>query len=134
MRIEMIEKNMSNWMYFWTKTITSINLNQHCAKTFNGDYLNGNIIETKEKDVYICGVSKPFSYGNNLHVALKEKIGNNITIHEKDVVINVYDAERIEVIPLAKGESHHESGNRKEFWSCRNWQYGHQVLSAKSEI
>ena len=125
MKIEIIDKGY--WMYFWVKTIESVDLNNHCAKSFIGKYLHGNLIKTTTKNVYICGVSKPFIYKNNLHIALKEKIGHNFTIKEKGVIINIYDAERIEVKSLIKGQAKNINSNKIEYYTCRNWQYANQI-------
>ena len=131
MKITIESKKDSSWMYFWIKTIESINIENHCAKTFVGKYLKGNEIETDIKDVYICGVSKPFSYNNNLHIALKYKEGSNITINEKDVLITVQNAERIEIKALKRGEINGANGLKKDFYTCRNWQYSNQLLTDK---
>jgi hypothetical protein len=125
MTIQIIDKG--NWMYFWIKTIEDIDLNNHCAKTFIGKYLNGDNIETKIKDVYICGVSNPFKYEDNLHLALKEKVGNDIEIKKLGVHIMIKDAELIEIKPLNKGESLHAKGSIKQYYTCRNWQYANQL-------
>lgn len=128
MRIKII-KDKSNWQYFWTKTIKGVDLENHCANTFIGKYLNGDNIYTEEKNVYICGVSKPFNYNKNLHVALKENIGHTETINEKGVTITIYDAIRVGIKPLNAGESFNSNRNKKSFYSCRNWQYGNQLAN-----
>ena len=100
MRITVTKMNESQWLYFWI-----------------------------EKNVYVCGVSKPFNYNNNLHLALKEKIGNRVTIEEKGVKINLIDAERVKIKPLKKGQSIYLNKDEKRFYSCRNWQYSNQLLN-----
>jgi len=131
MKITIQLKNDSSWMYFWIKTIESVNIDNHCAKSFLGKYLEGNKIETESKDVYICGVSKPFNYYKNLHIALKYKKGSILTINENEVIILIEDAERIKIKSLKKDESIFANADKKSFYSCRNWQYANQLLSDK---
>tara|TARA_R110002012_G_scaffold317595_3_gene534380 strand:- start:1109 stop:1522 length:414 start_codon:yes stop_codon:yes gene_type:complete len=128
-KIEILDIKKSQWKYFWVKTIKNINLEKHCAKTFEGEYLDTDkkIIETEIENIYICGVSSPYNYKNNLHLPLTKKLGSSCIIKEKGVLIKIINAEVVKIKNLAKGEANHKNRFISRFYSCRNWQYAYQI-------
>ena len=85
-------ENNRNWMYLWGKYVTGINLNNHCAKSLLGNYSkkidknkasesNIKLDEFNSDIFYLCGVSKPYKWNENFHLAIRYKEGNNIVIN-----------------------------------------------------
>lgn len=77
---KIIVKN--NFMYIWLKSVDDVDLTKHCAKCLIGEYnesinkhtrVNNNIQLDNEKIYYLCGVSKPYVWDNNFHLAFKKK-------------------------------------------------------------
>ena len=132
--IEEIKIN-SNFKYLWLKYVNGYDLDNHCARSLVGSYskkINNKIANEKDillnehnsKTYYLCGVSLPFNYDNNFHLAFKYSKGNNIIINENGVDIKIIDAERI--IIKKQDIYNHEKGYNRQFSSCRNWQFAYQ--------
>ena len=65
------------FMYIWLKNVHNVKLNYHCAKCLIGNYHPKINKKTKSiKDLvldndiwYLCGVSLPYNWNNNFHLA-----------------------------------------------------------------
>jgi hypothetical protein len=128
------------FMYFWGKYVNDFNIKVHCAKCLIGHYSN---FIKKETDLfefelnefpfkyfYICGVSKPYRWHENFHLALKESKGKNLYVKENGIEAWIEDAERIEIQKLDYPE---EYSSQKPFHTCRNWQFGYQMFALNNQ-
>lgn len=128
-------ENNRNWMYLWGKYVTGVNLENHCAKSLLGNY-SKKIDKNKafESDLkldefnsnifYLCGVSKPYKWNENFHLAIRYKEGNNIIINRNGLYLEIENAEELPII-FNIDECNHDKKNKKEFATCRNWQFAY---------
>lgn len=129
MEIVSIEYRSEEWNYFWIKTVESVDLTKHCARVFIGKYLKivPQVIPEDVDTIYLCGVAKPFKWANNLHAPIISKKGSVAVVEEKGVKMVIKDAELVPIVSLKKGEGLLPFGNKKEYYTCRNWQYANQI-------
>jgi len=133
MKILDFKYNRSEWEYLWLKTVRDVDLTQHCAKCLIGEYIKYETVKELENIThYLCGVYKGWNYDKNLHIAFTYKKGSIMTVKEKNIFIEVEDAIRINIKPLQKNEIKTKEGNKKEFYSCRNWQFANQIKQPKN--
>lgn len=125
---------LRGFKYFWMKNVTGFDESVHCARCLRGSYhkltgvrmpVNDRVpIFAKDGDViYLCGVSTPYRWSNNFHVAARIKAGSVIhaRTHAGDIV-NLYDCERIQFDDTeARRRFPHLS---EAYLSCRNFQFG----------
>lgn len=120
-----------DFMYLWLKTVENVDLTKHCAKCLIGEYdkrINNTIKEKKEivldpnKVYYLCGVSKPFVWRNNFHLAFKNKIGSTIKYINNGIEIVIEDAEQLP-INFDYIDKNNIFANNKAYCTCRNWQF-----------
>lgn len=120
--------------YLWFKYITGINLNVHCANAFKGDYskLIGTATTAAEEIVfdefeanvfYLCGVSKPYNWEKNFHLAMIAAEGEKFSFDEFGIRADVEGARRIKITSGAMNEINHPKIVQKAFNTCRNWQF-----------
>jgi len=124
----------ASFRYFWLKYIEDFDLSNHCARAFIGKYeknLSIGLILPESEYYYMCGVSSPYIYNNNFHLAFRHKEGSEIKVKRHGVKVWITDAEEIEITPLMEGEAHHPKGKYKEFYTCRNWQFAYQISKGK---
>ena len=128
-------ENNRNWMYLWGKYVTGINLNNHCAKSLLGNYSkkidknkasesNIKLDEFNSDIFYLCGVSKPYKWNENFHLAIRYKEGNNIVINRNGLYLEIENAEELPII-FDINKCTHEKKNKKDFATCRNWQFAY---------
>lgn len=126
----------NNFMYIWLKSVEDVDLTKHCAKCLIGEYnesinkhtrVNNNIQLDNEKIYYLCGVSKPYVWDNNFHLAFRKKEGNILNIARKGISIEIEDAEEITFSKDDIDEQLKESTN-KQFNTCRNWQFANKYV------
>jgi len=120
--------------YLWAKKIEGFDPSVHCAKCLLGKYsrqfspqMQSNIwIESDYKvgDIlYFCGVSTPYKWSNNLHIAgivSKGSIFQMVTYTGDRIVLRNF--ERLEFDEAIATNKYHALGDR--FLTCRNFQFG----------
>lgn len=125
----------ASWRYLWAKHVTGFDSAHHCAKCLRGHYetrfgltapLGARIALTGYKHgdlIYFCGVSKPYVWEHNLHLAVRVQTGgvagvvavNGDRIHiDGAVPVRFDDRAALAAFP-DKG---------KDFLTCRNFQAG----------
>ena len=71
--------------YLWLKYVSGVNLSVHCARCLLGEYdprISARVKELHEQPLrpspyyYLCGVSKPYVWSRNFHLAFREKEGS----------------------------------------------------------
>lgn len=135
--IEVIEIN-SRFKYLWLKYVRGVNLNYHCAKCLIGDYsekiintmFKGRNIELDEYRCgyyYLCGVSIPYVWRNNFHLAFRYSEGKKIKVERNGIRIIISDAEEIPIVPVDLNSNKHPRRFSPEFFTCRNWQFANMI-------
>ena len=133
--------------YLWLKYIEEIDLSKHCQDTFVGltsrkigtRFITGAIKEVEFNDIrlneirhpqafYLCGVSEPYVWERNFHLAFIPKKGGRIVKSGRGIRLSIADAEEVKITPNFIDPTH-PMARRKDFNSCRNWQFGWQVKS-----
>lgn len=133
----MIISNMDvtgNFRYLWLKRITGIDLNQHCAKSLLGQYNNSintrqkhfESIQLKDGIYYLCGVTVPYVWENNFHLAFTHCAGSAIDVNEHGIAIHIEDAQRI-FFDETCCNTLHPKYRLKPFRTCRNWQFANYL-------
>lgn len=127
-------ESKANWMYFWGKYIKGIDLENHCSKALLGHYsryINKEItsLENAELDddsniFYICGVTKPYRWADNFHLALQYKEGSNLVIDRNGVYLEIENAIELPIV-FDKEKCTHHNKDKKVFNTCRNWQFAY---------
>ncbi len=116
--------------YLWLKSVEGVNLDVHCAKSLIGQYDKriGNTVREvhdvylTQNVYYLCGVSMPYKWANNFHLAFRHKPGAILKYEDNGISVTIQDAERIMFsehdvdwsLPQAK---------KREYHTCRNWQF-----------
>lgn len=129
--IEILEMTVTKpFRYLWLKSVTGVSLSAHCARCLKGTYderIGPDVIElnniTLHGDLYyLCGVSKPYRWENNFHLAFKRKDGATLRYSDNGISVIIENAERIEITADAIDHSLPQAA-KKEFCTCRNWQF-----------
>ena len=124
----------SNFRYLWLKSIKGVDISKHCARCLIGNYDNRiypqigtaeNII-LPEKIYYLCGVSTPYVWKNNFHLAFKEKNGATIHVIRNGIEIEIINAEEIH-FSEKDIDSTLQQAKRIEYSTCRNWQFANKL-------
>ena len=116
--------------YFWLKSVEGVNLEQHCAKSLIGSYdkrISSTVKQITDVQLdgqvyYLCGVSKPYIWAHNFHLAFRHKEGATLTYESNGVSVMIKNAERI-LFSDADIDWSLTKASKKEFNTCRNWQF-----------
>lgn len=131
------------FQYLWLKYVNDTNLKVHCARCLIGKYdnrINPNITliedmplnQSESKYYYLCGVSKPYNWNNNFHLAFKKKIGSILTYQNNGISIILENAERI-MFDETDIDLNDENSKKYEYYSCRNWQFANKISEKKKD-
>ena len=134
--IREIETNRE-WKYIWLKYVNGFDLSHHCAKCLLGMFSSKihnrikhekNIVlnESKARYYYLCGVSEPYIWKENFHLAFKEVRGSVIDFDENGIHVIIENAEQI---PFSEADVNWglEHADKKEYYTCRNWQFANKM-------
>jgi hypothetical protein len=125
-------ENLYGFKYFWAKHVRGFNNERHCAKCLLGGYeklIRATMplgvwldIPVSADVLYICGVSQPYRWANNFHLAVKNG-GNRIekTLYN-GVKITLEGVEEVYFDGEKAAERYPNLG--EEFLTCRNFQFG----------
>ena len=120
--------------YLWLKHVTGVDLNVHCARCLQGEYINGisprnphtTDIELNDGVYYLCGVSLPYVWEKNFHIAFEYKADSRIEYENNGISVVIENAARLPVSEEYVDSSHPKAW-KKEFRTCRNWQFAHYL-------
>lgn len=122
----------ASFRYLWLKTVTDVNLFQHCSSCLIGEYnpqINTKIkhlenIELPNNVHYLCGVAIPYVWDNNFHLAFAPSKGNTVLYESNGIKIEIQDAVQLP-ISTEYLNIHHPKFKFKTYSTCRNWQFAH---------
>lgn len=116
--------------YLWLKSVRDVDLSRHCARCLIGDYdgrINNRLREAHDIELdgdvyYLCGVSQPYRWENNFHLAFRRKDGNTIDYSSNGVTVRIEGAERLPIDAKYNNQAdrHYRT---KSYCTCRNWQF-----------
>ena len=120
--------------YLWLKYVRGVDLNVHCADCLLGDYseLVSPELGLEEHDLtldeyqgeifYLCGVSKPYNWDRNFHLAFRHAPGEKFTCEEHGVSVTIANAQRIDFETFdARNKAKGPNRSKLVFNTCRNW-------------
>lgn len=118
--------------YLWLKSVVDVDLSQHCAKCLIGKYSKAvnntssyfENIQLENGVYYLCGVSIPYNWNNNFHLAFEYKQGSSIHYSNNGIEIIIENAV---ALPISTEyiDADDPNYNKKAFYTCRNWQFAH---------
>jgi len=120
--------------YLWLKYVTGVNLGVHCAQCLKGDYSiqispdTGKrpeilLDEHPSKVVYLCGVSKPYDWSKNFHLAMREVEGESFEVDQLGIRMTVENAIPLPIEAETMKANAHPKLADKAYSTCRNWQF-----------
>lgn len=129
-----------SFRYLWLKYVNGVNLKVHCAKSLLGTYSKkvspqmGHVqepitLDEAQGDVfYLCGVTKPYRWINNFHLAFKEKEGSTIHVNRNGIDITIRNAVEIPITDKYINQMD-SNAHKKEYCTCRNWQFAYMYAT-----
>lgn len=130
----------SSWRFLWAKHVTGFAQHTHCARCLKGHYETRFGLDTpigvkvaltgyKHGDIiYFCGVSKPYNWEKNLHLAVRVARGKQCGILSVNGDrIHITGAETIEFNDASAISAFPSRG--KEYLTCRNFQFGAEMVA-----
>ena len=134
-------KTTENFRYLWLKYVTGFDLSVHCAKCLVGQYsqyfkiggvqtrsaIGLRLFESYARYYYLCGVTTPFRWEDNLHLAFEYEKGSQVVYWDGKTEIVIRDARRIDIkeLPSYDLDPH---GKLAEYHTCRNWRFAYQMV------
>lgn len=129
--------------YLWLKYVTGFNLEQHCAKCLLGEYSsafqfgrqttalhNEELNEHPARYYYLCGVTKPYRWMKNLHVAFEYAEGEILEYKDEKTYILIENARQIPIVAQKQYMTIH--GGTPSYNTCRNWRFAYQMTYGNS--
>ncbi len=119
--------------------MTGFNLETHCAKSLLGvyskkvnnyrdQYQGVKLNEANATFYYLCGVTTPYRWDKNLHIAFEYSEGDRILRSWNGDEILISDAKEIIIKDLGEYNLH-PKGVDKVYNSCRNWRFAYQNVN-----
>jgi hypothetical protein len=128
------------WKYTWLKYVQGVNLDHHCIRSLQGPAskkVSTNVlVKGKVRDItatldeapanayYLCGISDPYVWEHNVHVAFTYAEGQTFTVEARGMTVVVQDGERVAIYASAVPASDPHILDR-EYTTCRNYQFAH---------
>lgn len=129
--------------YLWLKYVRGIDLNVHCADCLLGDNseLVGPSLGLEGQDLsldeypgeifYLCGVSKPYNWDRNFHLAFRVAPGEGFSFEEHGVSVTISNAEKINFETFdARNKSTSMNRTKPVFNNCRIWRFANHAQQA----
>lgn len=129
---------IKGFRYLWLKQVTGFNPKVHCARCLNGEYskdfsprmpVNSVLsLDYQENDVlYFCGVSIPYKWENNLHLAGIVSNGeqSEVIAYNGDI-LTINGLKKIDFDDAVAKAKYPNLG--REYLTCRNFQFAAQVF------
>lgn len=120
--------------YLWLKYLSGIDLSVHCSSCLLGDYSEFispslgleyhdlTLDEYQSEIFYLCGVSKPYDWDRNFHLAFRLAPGEGFAYEAHGISLAIQNAQRIEFEGFeARNKAKGPNRSKPEFNTCRNW-------------
>lgn len=135
-------KTTEVFSYLWLKYVVDFDLTNHCAKCLIGEYSSAFrkgectpiikefiLNEHDAKYYYLCGVTKPYKWIRNLHVAFEYANGEFLHYNDGRTTLLVENARQINIKPQTNYIS--QFGHLRSYNTCRNWRFAYQMTHNK---
>ena len=120
--------------YLWLKNVKGVDLSVHCARCLKGEYIDNispkvphteNIV-LEDGIYYLCGVTLPYVWRKNFHLAFEYCEGESIDYESNGIHVVIENAVRL---PISEEYIDQNDANAalREFSTCRNWQFAHYL-------
>lgn len=131
----------ANFKYLWLKSVKGVDISQHCARCLIGDYdsrINNRTkntagIKLYAEIYYLCGVTQPFVYAENFHLAFKKATGKTLKIERNGIEIVIENAEEI-TFSQSDIDLTLPFSNKREYYTCRNWQFANKLRNTRMNV
>lgn len=120
--------------YLWLKRVTGVDLSVHCARCLKGQYMDNinprnphtTYIQLANGIYYLCGVSLPYNWAKNFHIAFEYSEGSRIEYAKNGISVVIENAVEL---PISESYIDQTDPNawKKEYRTCRNWQFAHYL-------
>lgn len=128
-------KVTGHFKYLWLKTVVDVNLNVHCARCLIGEYderISARMSEAADIELpnapyhYLCGVTTPYVWAENFHLAFVEKEGATLDVERHGIHIIIDGAEEL---PFSEADIDQSDPHARAYAyrTCRNWQFAHKI-------
>jgi len=126
LRIKKVERKFSS---LWLKSVEDVDLSKHCINCLIGERNYGirqesgcTISLDANKIWYLCGVTYPYRWEDNFHLAFEYSSGDVLTIERKGIKLVLRNAKEIPITPDYIDSDLPQALDPK-FNTCRNWQF-----------
>ncbi|MFE6872576.1 hypothetical protein ACFVFS_39295 [Kitasatospora sp. NPDC057692] len=132
-----VEVGERRYRHLWLKYVTGIDLSRHCAVALHGRY--SRLIDERIQQVtveldefphalawYLCGVTTPYRWEDNPHLALTAAASHSETLSVQDLTVHL---DGIRPIAFADADIPDDdpNANSPAYRTCRNWQFAHYL-------
>lgn len=124
-KINGIDRKFSS---LWLKSVYDVKLDKHCINCLVGerDYRIkqevGCEFSLAPTVYYLCGVTYPYVWANNFHLAFQPKEGSTINITRKGLSLTITNAEEI-MFSEDDIDKTLPNADDPKYYTCRNWQF-----------
>lgn len=125
LEVNNIERKFSS---FWLKSVEDVDLGKHCINCLKGERVpmkqsrGFGVVLAPDKVWYLCGVTYPYVWKNNFHLAFEYSPGDIVYVRRQGVTLTVRDAKEIPITPDYIDNNLPQAQDPK-FNTCRNWQF-----------
>ncbi|MFE2346059.1 hypothetical protein [Kitasatospora cineracea] len=129
------------YRHLWLKYITGADLSRHCAVSLHGRYSRAvdETITTVTVDLnefphaiawYLCGVTKPYRWEDNPHLALEAAPGHTQTLAVQDLTVHL---DGVRPIPITNEHIPNDDPRAAVavFGTCRNWWFANYLVHVR---
>lgn len=124
-----INKVERKFYSFWLKDVKDVDLSKHCIKCLKGHrYMEitqepgCTLTLDGDKIYYLCGVTYPYVWEKNFHLAFQYDEHENIYGSQNGVNLTLYHAKIIHFSEKDVDSTLPQAEDPK-FFTCRNWQF-----------
>ncbi|MCB2228728.1 MAG: hypothetical protein KQH53_18780 [Desulfarculaceae bacterium] len=132
-----------SFRYMWLKYIQGVDLDQHCSSGLLGPFsekvgptMGANpkaaLNEAEALAYYLCGVTLPYRWADNFHLAFVYDPESEIDIERHGIKVRILGAREVpihEVDPERCLAKHHL--HKKAYATCRNWQFANMLVNGE---
>ena len=125
LEIRKVERKFSS---LWLKRVDDVNLNKHCIECLVGSRFpiqqeRGATASLPAPGIYyLCGVTYPYVWENNFHLAFEYEEGGRFIVGSKGLVVAIKNARVLPITPDYIDRNLPQALDPK-FNTCRNWQF-----------
>ena len=131
------DPRVQRYRFFWIKYVKSVNLEEHCQPCLKGptskllgtrdiggattSVIKADLMlnESAAEFIYICGVTEPYNWASNFHMALRVQAGESCRKTWPGIDIELESAVELEISDAHMDQEFHRFVERL-YRTCRN--------------